>query len=71
MRDAFNGKVVSPRVASLIIVYSLAKDLAISPLEIYKMPASLVKDLLCVSRATKELEKAELDKMENKMKVRR
>ena len=33
---------------SLITVYSLSKALAISPLEVYKMPASLVTDLLAI-----------------------
>ena len=42
------GGKIQPQDASLIIVYTLAKALAISPLEIYKMPTSLVKDLSLV-----------------------
>lgn len=52
----------------LIMTYALAKDLAISPLEIYKMPCSLVQDLLSVSRVFKDIEKEELDKMVKKTK---
>ena len=50
------------------MTYALAKDLAISPLEIYKMPCSLVQDLLAVSGVFKDMEKEELDKMVNKTK---
>jgi hypothetical protein len=40
----------------------LAKALAISPLEIQKMPASMVKDLLMVHGAVEELKAEEMDK---------
>jgi len=50
------------------VVYTLAKALSISPLEIYKMPAGLVMDLLAVHGAVKELESEEIDK---KMKSNR
>lgn len=53
---------------SLIIVYTLAKALSISPLEIYKMPSSLVMDLLSVHKSVLEIEKEELDKAEKKLK---
>lgn len=53
---------------SLIIVYSLSKALAISPLEIYKMPASLVMDLLNVHKIMMELEQEEMDKLDRQAK---
>tara|TARA_R100001163_G_scaffold65097_1_gene61105 strand:- start:8346 stop:8522 length:177 start_codon:yes stop_codon:yes gene_type:complete len=52
----------------LIIVYTLAKALAISPLEIYKMPSKLVLDLLSVHRVMAEMEKEELDKLQKQSK---
>ena len=58
------GKQGSPEDISLVIVYSLSKALAISPLEIYKMPAKLVVDLLSVHRVMLELEQEEMKKME-------
>lgn len=63
MRIAVKGGETSPSTAMLIMTYALAKDLAISPLEIYKMPFSLVQDLLRTSRAFKEMEQEELDKI--------
>ena len=48
MRGALKGGKATPKTVSLIIVYTLAKALAISPLEVYKMPSSLVQDLLIV-----------------------
>lgn len=63
MRIAAKGGKASPKNAILIVTYALAKDLGISPLEIYKMPCSLVQDLLAVSRVFKEIEKEELDKI--------
>ncbi len=58
----------SPEHISLIIVYSLAKALGISPLEIYKMPSSLVIDLLSIHKVMLELEQEEMDKMEKNTK---
>ena len=55
----------SPQDVSLIIVYTLAKALAISPLEIYKMPTSLVLDLLTVH---KNVEMVKAEEMEKAMK---
>tara|TARA_R100000544_G_scaffold28934_1_gene15354 strand:+ start:496 stop:678 length:183 start_codon:yes stop_codon:yes gene_type:complete len=49
---------------SLITVYTLSKALAISPLEIYKMPVSLVKDLLSVHMTFEELKSEEIEKMQ-------
>jgi len=46
----------------------LAKALSISPLEIYKMPAGLVMDLLAVHSVVKEIESEEMDKQMKKHK---
>ena len=54
-----------PKIASLIIVYSVAKALAISPLEVYKMPSNLVLDMLSVHA---EVEKLKAEEMEKEMK---
>ena len=62
------GGQASPSDMSLIVVYSLAKALSISPLEIYKMPHSLVMDLLSVHRVVLEIEKEEMDKVEKSIK---
>ena len=62
------GRKGSPKDMSLIIVYSLSKALAISPLEIYKMPASLVMDLLSVHKIMMELEQEEMDKLDRQAK---
>ena len=59
------GGQASPSDMSLIVVYTLAKALSISPLEIYQMPTSLVLDLLSVHKVMSELEQEELDKMQN------
>ena len=64
MKRMLKGGQGSPKDISLIIVYTLAKALGISPLEVYKMPASLVSDLLSVHRVMSEIEKEEMDKIE-------
>ena len=51
-----------------MITYSLAQAFHISPLEVYKMPADLVKDMLLIHMTAKELESEEIDKMSKKMK---
>jgi len=66
IREAVRGKETSPKIASLMIVYMLSKALAISPLEIYKMPVNLVKDLMVIHGTVKELESEEMDKMQKK-----
>lgn len=68
MKRTLRGGEAKPEDASLIIVYTLAKALSISPLEIYKMPASLVMDLLAVHGAVSELEKEMIDKEMKKVK---
>jgi hypothetical protein len=54
-----------PKTASLLIVYSLAKALSISPLEVYEMPAELVMELLTVHS---EVEIFKSEEMKRKMK---
>lgn len=56
-----SGK-MQPQDVSLIIVYTLAKALAISPLEIYKMPQSLVMDMLMLVNIQNEIETEEMKK---------
>ena len=58
------GKGSDPKVLSLITVYSLSKALAISPLEVYQMPASLVTDLLAIHMEFENLKAEEMDKMQ-------
>jgi hypothetical protein len=72
IRDCFRGKKSSPKTMSLITVYTLSKALAISPLEIYKMPVSLVKDLLSVHMTFEEIKSEEMEKMqkESERKIR-
>ena len=67
IRDAVNGKETTPLMMSLITVYSLSKALAISPLEIYKMPVSLVKDLLSVHFTFETIKAEEMEKMQKDM----
>jgi len=66
MKRVLRGGKAEPKDASLIVVYTLAKALSISPLEIYKMPAELVMDLLAIHGAVKELESEEIDKQMKK-----
>ena len=68
MRRAITSGQGDPKIASLIITYTLAKALAISPLEIYKMPAKLVMDLLAIHGLVEELKIKELEKTKSKMK---
>ena len=63
IKDVFKGKKHSPKISSLIVVYMLAKALAISPLEIYKMPTHLVLDLLAVHAVSEEFQAEALEKM--------
>lgn len=69
MRGAVRGSKSDPKVASLIVVYSLSKALGISPLEVYKMPMSLVKDLLIVHKEVEELQAEEIDRAMKKTKM--
>ena len=66
IRGAVRGKATAPKTASLMVVYMLSKALAVSPLEIYKMPVSLVKVLLIVHTAVEEMKSDEIDKISKK-----
>lgn len=72
IRDCLRGRESNPQTISLITVYTLSKALAISPLEIYKMPISLVKDLLSVHMEFETIKSEEIDKMqkESERKIR-
>ena len=60
------GGSTDPLTASRIIVYTLAKALAISPLEIYKMPVNLVKDMLMIHGEVETLKAEHMEKEMNK-----
>lgn len=53
----------SPELSSQLIVYMLATAFSISPLEVYEMPASLVRDMLAIHKEVKLLESEEMDKI--------
>ena len=73
MREVIRGKRNDPKRLSLVIVYSLAKALAISPLEIYKMPANLVSDLLIIHSEIETIKAEEIEKInsESQSKIRK
>ena len=54
------------KTISLIMVYTLSSALSISPLEVYKMPVSLVKDLLTVHGVIETIKSEELEKAKNR-----
>ena len=60
------GRATNPKTASLMVVYMLSKALSISPLEIYKMPITLVKDLLMLHTSVEEIKSDEIDKIQKK-----
>ena len=62
----FLGRTNDLKTASLILVYTLSKALGISPLEIYKMPQTLVKDLLTTHFVAEELKAEEMEKIKRK-----
>lgn len=62
----FNGRKNDLKTSSLIVVYTLSKALSISPLEIYRMPTSLVKDLLSVHYVVEEMKAEEFEKVKKK-----
>ena len=63
IRNAITGKKSNPETVFLIMTYTLASALSISPLEIYKMPSSLVMDLLMVHFNMEKVKQEELDKV--------
>ena len=63
IRNAIKGKKSNTETVFLIMTYTLASALSISPLEIYKMPSSLVMDLLMVHFNMEKVKQEELDKV--------
>ena len=63
IRNAITGKKSNPETVFLIMTYTLASALSISPLEIYNMPSSLVMDLLMVHFNMEKVKQEELDKV--------
>ena len=57
IENAIKGRKSNPETVFLIMTYTLASALSISPLEIYKMPSSLVMDLLMVHFNMEKLNK--------------
>ena len=51
-----------------MVVYLLATAFNVSPLEIYKMPISMVKDFLLIHTAVKEVEHEEMEKIQRQHK---
>ena len=64
-----NAKNVDPKLASLMLVYTLSVGLGISPLEIYKMPVSMVQDLFLIHTNVEKIKAEELDKAKRKAGV--
>jgi hypothetical protein len=50
------------------MVYTLARALKISPLEVYQMPAQLVKDMLSIHGYVEEMKAEEIEKQTKKRK---
>tara|TARA_R100001129_G_scaffold164836_1_gene131181 strand:+ start:705 stop:941 length:237 start_codon:yes stop_codon:yes gene_type:complete len=67
IKGVVKGKSGDLKTTSLVIVYMLSKALGISPLEVYKMPASLVKDLLAVHGVIEQIKADELDNAKSKI----
>lgn len=68
MRRAVRSGKGDTSTASLIIVYTLAQALGISPLEVYRMPANLVQDMLMIHGIVEEMKAEELEKQTKKAK---
>ncbi len=62
------GKINNPKVASRLSLYTLAKELNISPKEVFEMPFSLAQELLMVHTEIEALKAEEMDRAMNKMK---
>ncbi len=69
MRKAVRTGNCPPHFMPKIIVYTLATAFSISPLEVYRMPASLVKEMLFIHQTVKELEAEEMDKAQKGVKM--
>jgi len=63
IENAIKGRKSNPETVFLVMTYTLASALSISPLEIYKMPSSLVMDLLMVHFNMEKVKHEELDKV--------
>jgi len=57
-----------PLTASRILVYTLAKALAISPLDIYDLPMDLALDMLAIHTEVEKLKAEEMEKQAKKKK---
>ena len=68
MRDAIKHGNGDIKTVSLIITYTLSKALAISPLEIMKMPASLVMDMLAIHKVVEEVKAEHIKRETDKAK---
>lgn len=68
MRRALKGGKSTPKISSQLIVYSIAQAFSISPLEVYKMPAVLVQDMLRIHTEVKKLEAEEYEKAQKQIK---
>lgn len=68
MRRALRGGQTTPKISSQLIVYSIAQAFSISPLEVYKMPAELVMDMLRIHKEVKQLEAEEYEKAQKQIK---
>ena len=62
MKTVIKSGKATPQDAVLIMTYMLAKALAISPLEIQKMPATMVRDLLAIHYAVEVVKAEEMEK---------
>tara|TARA_R110001592_G_scaffold221467_4_gene476273 strand:+ start:972 stop:1178 length:207 start_codon:yes stop_codon:yes gene_type:complete len=68
LRRAIRSGKGDTSTASLIIVYTLAQALGISPLEVYQMPAKLVQEMLMIHGIVEEMKAEELEKQTKKAK---
>ena len=51
------------------MVYTLAKALHISPLEVYKMPVEMFMDMLIIHGVVEKMKLDEIKKQQSKIKV--
>ena len=68
MRRSIRSGKTDALTGSLLVVYTLAQALGISPLEIYQMPAQLVQDLLAIHGIVEEMKAEEMEKRTKKVK---
>jgi|TARA_R100000479_G_scaffold134884_1_gene72004 hypothetical protein len=62
------GKITNPKIASRLSLYTLAKELNISPKEVFEMPFSLVQELLIIHQEIESYKAEEMDRTMNKIK---